>query len=267
MKWQYFKPKFQYEKMFSDLIWGWAGHKYFAYDLIRNIGPKKIVELGTHKGTSFFSMCQAVKDGQLRTALYAVDTWKGDKHSGFYDESVYLEVNKIIKAYYRKLNIRLIRLTFNQAVKRFRDKSIDLLHIDGLHSYEAVKNDFDIWQAKVKDEGIIILHDISEKSGDFGVYRLWEELQKKHKTFQFFHSSGLGILFKNHQLYSSLKEISKEWPLYYPQIYENKLRSHIKEIEGKNVFYKQSLNTITSSKTYKVWQKYCSIKKAVIKTA
>jgi len=62
MEWKYYKPKFEYEEIFQDTGWPWAGHKYFAYDLIRNVQPKVVVELGTHKGTSLWSFCQAVKD-------------------------------------------------------------------------------------------------------------------------------------------------------------------------------------------------------------
>ena len=264
MEWQYFKPKFQYEKVFPDLIWGWAGHKYFIYDFIRNIKPKIIVELGTHNGTSFFSMCQAVKDEKLPTKLTAIDTWKGDRHSGFYDNSIFNNVNKIKSTYYRKLKIRLLRKTFNQAVANFKDKTIDILHIDGLHIYEAVKNDYNNWFPKVKDDGFIILHDICEKTKDFGVYILWEELKKKFGTLQFYHSSGFGILFKNRSSYLSLKKISNDWPSYYLQIYENKLIAHIRKIEGLNIFYKQSLDTITSSKTYKIWQRYCQLRKTLL---
>jgi hypothetical protein len=85
---------------------------------------------------------------------------------------------------------------FDEAVDKFEDNSIDILHIDGLHTYEAVKHDFETWFPKVKKKtGIILLHDVCEKSDDFGVYKLWEELKKKYKTITFEHYHGLGVLF------------------------------------------------------------------------
>jgi hypothetical protein len=50
MEWIYYNPKFEYEKILQDTSFPWAGHKYFAYDLISNTKPQKIVELGTEYG-------------------------------------------------------------------------------------------------------------------------------------------------------------------------------------------------------------------------
>ena len=73
----------------------WSGHRRFAYDLVGFVKPDTIVELGTHYGTSFFSFCQAVMDSQTPTAVYAIDTWKGDPHAGFYGENVYQAVKAV----------------------------------------------------------------------------------------------------------------------------------------------------------------------------
>src|SRR3989339_591792 len=158
MNWEYYKPKFEYEETFPDFGWPWFGHKFFAYDFVRNFKPKIIVELGTHRGTSFWSFCQAVKDGEIDSQLFAVDTWKGEEHAGFYGEEVLEEVKEIQKKYYKDLKIKLIRKTFDESVADFENESIDMLHIDGLHTYEAVKHDFENWDSKVKDDGGIIFH-------------------------------------------------------------------------------------------------------------
>jgi len=197
---QFFDSSFEYEKIYKDSQAPWSGHKFFIYDFVRNLKPKIIVELGTYKGTSIFSMTQAVKDNSLDTKLYAIDTWKGDKHGGFYDNSIFEQVKKIKNKYYSKQNLTLLRKTFNEAKLQFKNQSIDLLHIDGLHTYETVKNDFDNWIDKVKEDGIIIFHDISEKKADFGVYKFWDEIKTKYPSFEFDHSHGLGIIFRNKKI-------------------------------------------------------------------
>ena len=172
----------------------WHGYIPFALDLVKNTKPKIIVELGSHKGDSYFSFCNAVLNNNLNCNCYAIDTWEGDKHSGFYDDNVFENVNK----YNEKFNFStLLRMTFDKAVTYFDNNDIDILHIDGLHTYEAVKHDFYNWINKVNEEnGIILLHDIEVKKDDFGVYKFWEEIKKEYKyIYEFKHSYGLGIIF------------------------------------------------------------------------
>jgi glycosyltransferase involved in cell wall biosynthesis len=232
MNWKYFNPKFEYEEKFQDAGWPWFGHKLFAYDFIRNIQPKTIVELGTHRGTSFWSFCQAVKDAKINSSLYAIDTWKGEKHAGFYGEDVFDEVKEIKHKYYGDLKIKLIRKTFDEALADFQDKSINLLHVDGLHTYEAVKHDFENWSPKVRDDGVIIFHDVFVSHNDFGVYKLWDELKKKYKTIEFHHSFGLGVLFKDRKDYEFFLNDEKEMQMSYSFSSEER-----KNIEINRSFY------------------------------
>jgi len=221
MNFHYHNPEFEYEKVLEDHEQPWKGHIYFAYDLVSNLKPELIVELGTYKGMSFFSFCQAVKDHNFSTTLFAVDTWKGDKQSSYFGEEVWELFDKIKKSYYEKLKINILKTTFDEAVTEFEDDSIDILHIDGLHTYDAVKHDFETWESKVKDDGIILFHDTYETRDDFGVYRLWEELKKQYKTIEFAHSHGLGVLFKGSDLYNSLSPLQEIWQKNYTSINEN----------------------------------------------
>jgi hypothetical protein len=113
MIWKYFDPIFESEPVLNDLESAWAGHRYFAYDLIANLKPKTVVELGTHRGTSFFAFCQAVKDQNLACNLFAVDSWKGDPHAYFYGEEVYESVKDIINKFYLSLQPHLLRMNFD----------------------------------------------------------------------------------------------------------------------------------------------------------
>jgi hypothetical protein len=228
-RWRFFNRKFEYEDTFQDFDWPWAGHKYFAYDLIRNVKPKLIVELGTHKGTSFYSFCQAVKDARYDANLYAVDTWRGDQHAGFYDDNMFKEVKGIKERYYDSLKIKFLRKTFDEAVGEFENNSIDLLHIDGLHTYTAVKHDFDTWFHKVKKDGIILLHDIFISRDDFGVYKFWEKLKSEYKTIEFHQSYGLGVLFKDSARYQTLIDREREWQIRYSYIAEDKKNEGIRK--------------------------------------
>ena len=111
----------------------WWQHVPVAHSLIELTKPNLVVELGSHYGVSFFSFCEAAEKYSRDSLIYAIDTWEGDKQAGFYGDDVYrkvrahAELNHIQRA-------RLIRCRFEEAVEQFKDKSIDLLHIDGLHT-------------------------------------------------------------------------------------------------------------------------------------
>lgn len=172
----------------------WVGHIPFAMWLIDEIKPDLFVELGTHSGNSYFSFCQSVKYNNIKTICYAVDTWEGDDHAGKYDDSVYEQVKLHNDNNYSHFS-SLLRMTFDDANRYFSDKSIGLLHIDGLHTYEAVKHDFEKWLPKVTPGGIVLFHDINVRERDFGVWKLWEELKEQYiNNIEFTHSNGLGVL-------------------------------------------------------------------------
>jgi O-antigen biosynthesis protein len=185
----------------------WVGHIPFAAWLIKMFLPQIVVELGTHSGNSYFSFCQAVTEEGLATKCYAVDTWLGEEHSGFYGEEVFHQVNSHNQEHYAGFS-RLLRMTFEEAVKYFSDGSIDLLHIDGLHTYEAVRHDFQTWLPKLSPGAIVLFHDTNVRERGFGVWKLWKELQGIYpNNFEFVHSEGLGVL----QLAGGMEKRKLEW--------------------------------------------------------
>jgi hypothetical protein len=176
-----------------DVNSGWNQHIPFAFWIVEVHKPSIFVELGTHCGTSYFSFCQAVAALRLPTRCFAVDTWRGDAHAGFYDQTVFAQVDACNEAKYAGFS-RLVRSTFEEALPHFLDGSIDLLHIDGLHTYEACRQDFESWLPKLSRRAIVLLHDTNVRERGFGVHRLWAELAGRYPHFEFVHEHGLGVL-------------------------------------------------------------------------
>lgn len=177
--------------------YSWVGHIPFAFWLIQKHRPSLVVELGVHTGNSYFAFCQSVLRAGLAAKCYAIDTWDGDKHSGEYSETVFKNFIEENNKYYKEISYP-IRSTFNNALPLFENNSIDLLHIDGLHTYDAVKHDFESWFPKLSHNAIVLFHDIVVDEKDFGVKKFWAELKVQFpKNIEFSHSHGLGVLQLN----------------------------------------------------------------------
>jgi hypothetical protein len=187
-----------YAPQHETLHSAWKGHRGFAQRLIKALQPEVFVELGVHAGDSYFTIVETMRGGKA----YGVDTWAGDKHAGFYDDGIHNMVCTVNKQYPFST---LLRMPFDQAVGAVDE--ISLLHIDGLHTYEAVKHDYEMWEPKVRD--VILLHDICvPENPDFGVWKLWAEI-KNDKCFEFNHCHGLAVFCKSERGLEAVKQATR----------------------------------------------------------
>lgn len=171
----------------------WSGHIPFMFCLMNLMRPRTYVELGTHYGASFFAVCQAIEEYKINCFPIAIDLWVGDAHAGYYQEDVYSSFKLVHENKYGGIG-SIRRKDFGEAAEDFAAKSIDLIHIDGLHTYEAVKNDYETWLPKATENGVLLFHDTSVRERGFGVWKLWDEIKDSHTSFNFTHTHGLGII-------------------------------------------------------------------------
>ncbi|SDV50161.1 class I SAM-dependent methyltransferase [Chitinasiproducens palmae] len=176
-----------------DLRSAWTEHIPFGQWIVAVTRPRLLVELGTHSGVSYSAFCLAVERAQLDTRCFAVDTWQGDAHAGAYDDAVFADFEPHHRTRFGSFST-LIRASFDDALQNFADGSIDLLHIDGFHSYEAVGHDFESWRPKLSERAVVLFHDTNERAAGFGVWRFWDEVRRRHPSFEFLHGHGLGVL-------------------------------------------------------------------------
>lgn len=176
----------------SGNVSAWEGHIPFALWCVERWRPRILVELGTHIGSSYFAFCQSVKAYETGTKCFAVDTWQGDAQAGIYGEEIFNDVTAHNQQNYAEFS-QLLRMTFDDALGQFADGSVDLLHIDGFHTYEAVRHDFETWLPKMSGRGVVLFHDSNVFGNDFGVWQLMRELEPRFPHFHFLHTHGLSM--------------------------------------------------------------------------
>ena len=182
-------------RSFVPRIYGvgaWTHHLYFAYDLVAALKPRLFVELGVDRGESYFAFCQSAAENKTGTHCFGIDAWHGDQHVGGYDETTFAQVSTHNRANFDAFST-LIRSSFDAALDRFQPETIDILHIDGLHTENAIRHDTASWLPKVRPGGVVLLHDVNVRSRDFGVWKIWSELQEHGRSWTFQDGPGLGV--------------------------------------------------------------------------
>lgn len=180
---------------FEPRIYGvgaWTSHLHFAYDLVAVMKPRVLVELGVDRGESYFAFCQSAAENKTGTRCFGIDTWRGDQHAGGYDETTFAQVSAHNRENYEAFST-LIRSSFDAALATFEPESVDVLHLDGLHTEAAVRHDVDSWLPKVRPGGVVLLHDVDARTRDFGAWKIWAELQARNRSWTFHDGPGLGV--------------------------------------------------------------------------
>lgn len=208
----------------------WHGHLLFAAWLMELTRPEVLVELGVFRGDSLATFSQASRDLNIGCEITGVDSWGGDDTTGVYGEEVYSEVKDFFSSTFP--NTKLYRSLFDNALAEFSENSVNILHIDGCHHYEAVKHDYETWLPKVsKDNGIILFHDTNVVAEGFGSKQFWQEICGLYPSFSFNHSNGLGVLLVGSKQPQALLELAED------EIFLDKVRA-IYELSGNMFIHK-----------------------------
>lgn len=168
--------------------------------ILKKERPKFILEIGTASGGTLFLFSKiAAKDA----VLISIDL-PGGKYGGGYPE---WKIPLYKSFALPKQRIILIRedshekSALNKVKKILNGKKLDYLFIDGDHTYEGVKNDFEIYSPLVKDGGLIAFHDIVIHPPELnvGVHDFWNEINPRYEYLEIVEDwnqkfCGIGLL-------------------------------------------------------------------------
>jgi cephalosporin hydroxylase len=79
------------------------------------------------------------------------------------------------------------------------NRAVDFLFIDGDHTYEGVKADFENYFPFLRKGGMVAFHDIAANESGGGVHRFWNEIKGGFQYREILHSEthnyGIGVLY------------------------------------------------------------------------
>lgn len=171
--------------------------------------PTGVLEIGTSHGGSLFLLCRVAA---ADAALASVDLPRDSPHGGYprWRELLYQTFPAPSQS------LHLIRMDshttgcLDRVRATFRDQGVDVLFIDGDHSYEGVSKDFELYGPLVRPGGIVAFHDIVPDYGtrygidtpvfSGGVPEFWREVRETHSTMEIVEDPeqngfGIGVLF------------------------------------------------------------------------
>jgi predicted O-methyltransferase YrrM len=146
-----------YEQL-ADWRSGLEEGNHLLFSMVRLLRPSVVVEIGSARGKSSCSMALACRRNG-KGKVYAIDPhiknpWTEYGTGG--DNESFLRSR--LRSYSLEYWCEVIRDTSANALKRW-DRPIDLLFIDGDHSYEGVKADFEGFRNWLTKDALVVFHD------------------------------------------------------------------------------------------------------------
>lgn len=173
--------------------------KHFL-EIAKKIQPKNILEVGTAHGGNLFLLTKIAGDGGK---IISLDLPGGEFGGGYFARKKALYNNFVTGAQ----KMFLIRgdshsqNSLNEVIKNLDGEKVDVLFIDGDHTYNGVKSDFEMYSHLVRPGGIIGFHDIGKTpSVEYGTEQFWNEVKNNFKHVEIIDDQnrlgyGIGVLF------------------------------------------------------------------------
>jgi hypothetical protein len=161
-------------------IQGWYDWHKLTQRLVMHSMPQggTYIEVGVWKGKSLVAFGEECMRFGKNAKLYGVDLFGGKQDDYLMDRIVEEEGGSFFGATQKNLldcNIvaTLIRGDSVKSARQFDDESADIILIDALHTYEAVKRDTLAWMPKLKKNGYMLWHDCDREEVRRAVRESW----------------------------------------------------------------------------------------------
>ena len=163
--------------------------------------PRTVVEIGTASGGTLFLWTRVVHPAG---GIISLDLPAGAFGGGYPTWKMPLYRSFAIPGQ----EIHLLRVdshkqeSVGQVKSILGERSIDFLFIDGDHTYDGIKQDFDLYSPLLAPTGLMAFHDIATEEGheNYGVTRFWQEVKQGRNAIEIIEQplrgfAGIGVLF------------------------------------------------------------------------
>lgn len=163
------------------------------YKTVCRLAPKTVLEIGTARGGTLYLWTQAAAED---ATIVSVDL-PGGKFGGAYPDCRI----PFYRAFARESqHVHLLRrdsherATYDEVHRLFGARPVDFAFIDGDHTYQGVKADFQLYGPLVRPGGLIAFHDILPRPGDteIEVDRFWREIRGVYNSTELIGPDGSG---------------------------------------------------------------------------
>lgn len=168
------------------------------FKVVEQIRPRTVIEIGTGWGGTLFLFATVASPDAILISIDLPSSLFGRGYPEWKDS--------LYRSFARdRQKIELVRGNSHQAssveaVERvLRNRQVDVLFIDGDHTYEGVKKDFELYSPMMRKGGLIAFHDItpSLNNSEIEVPQFWNELRDAYENLEIKFQqdeAGIGIL-------------------------------------------------------------------------
>ena len=178
----------RYDNVYNVFIFNKDGnHGYFSllHNLTSNI-EGTIVELGNREGLGILSIYDALSENSELYTLDIVDDVR------FINDKIKSDSRVHILNDFNSLDVDRIKKTFEK-------KSISMIFLDTIHTYEQVSLEFKLWEPYMKDDCVMLIDDIRDYMPGRTKWRFHTELDYTYKfdvTEWAHNDTGYGVYLK-----------------------------------------------------------------------
>lgn len=164
---------------------------------IAGIRPRNALEIGSYLGGTLFLLCR-LADPDAR--IMSLDLYRGN--FGGARKLIYYSFLRGRQRLHVVTGDSHSALTFSKVAQKFGPAKLDFLFIDGDHSYEGVKKDFEMYSSLVRPGGVIAFHDIvaHPPEAQCHVKEFWDLVKQRYRYKEIIDGpqqqwAGIGVLY------------------------------------------------------------------------